>query len=166
MKRSITVIISIVMVLILCACGASENTNTKTSAGSTTSKKLEKPTADTAEQAQKPEQADITQNADIAEETVGNDTSLAVDADISPEFKAAMDSYEAFFSEYVAFLQDFSDNPSDLSLLTKYIDYMDQYTETMEALDNIDDDELTTAELSYYIEVMGRIQQMLLSAAG
>lgn len=119
-----------------------------------------------AEQVQESERTDIPQNTDTAEETAGNDPSLAVDADISPEFKAAMDSYEAFFDEYAAFLQDFSDNPGDLSLLTKYIDYIDRYTETMEALEEIDDDELTTAELSYYIEVMGRIQQTLLSTAG
>lgn len=118
------------------------------------------------EQTQKFERADITQSADAAEEADRNNTSAAADNSISPEFKKAMDSYEAFFSEYAEFVQEFSDNPSDLSLLTKYIDYMDRYTETMEALEDIGDDELTTAELSYYIEVMGRIQQMLLSAAG
>ena len=40
------------------------------------------------------------------------------------------------------------------------------YTETMEALESIDESELTASELSYYIGVMSRIQQMVLAAVG
>ena len=50
--------------------------------------------------------------------------------------------------------------------MAKYADYMSQYTETMEALENIDESELTASELSYYIGVMSRIQQMVLAAVG
>ena len=60
----------------------------------------------------------------------------------------------------------FSDDPSNLTLMAKYADYMSQYTETMEALENIDESELTASELSYYIGVMSRIQQMVLAVAG
>ena len=37
---------------------------------------------------------------------------------------------------------------------------------TMEALESIDESELTASELSYYIGVMSRIQQMVLAAVG
>lgn len=119
-----------------------------------------------AEQAQQSEQTDTAQGTDAAEEPDEQNTSAADDAAIRPEFKKAMDSYEEFFSEYAEFMQSLSNDPGNLTLLAKYADYMSQYTETMETLDSIDEDELTTAELSYYIEVMGRIQQMLLAAAG
>ncbi len=86
---------------------------------------------------------------------------MADDAAIRPEFKKAMDSYEAFFGEFVEFMQLLSDDPSNLTLMAKYADYMSQYTETMEALETIDESELTASELSYYIGVMSRIQQMV-----
>ena len=41
-----------------------------------------------------------------------------------------------------------------------------RYTETMEALEHIAESELTASELSYYIGVMSRIQQMVLAVAG
>ena len=50
-----------------------------------------------------------------ATETKPNDTDL-VDG-MRKDFKDAMDSYEAFMDEYVAFMKKCSDNPSDVGLL-------------------------------------------------
>ena len=124
------------------------------------------PASDEERGAQDSLQEDAAQSADAAEETDENSASLADDGFIRPEFKEAMDSYEAFFAEYAALMQAISDDPGDLTLLARYAAYMNRYTETMEALDSIEEGELTTAELSYYIEVMSRIQQLLLAAAG
>ena len=44
---------------------------------------------------------------------------MADDAAIRPEFKKAMDSYEAFFGEFVEFMQLLSDDPSNLTLMAK-----------------------------------------------
>ena len=87
------------------------------------------------------------------------------DSAVRPEFKEAMDSYEAFFDEYIAFMEKYANSDGDLSLLTDYMQYMAQYAETMESLESIDENELTTAELLYYSEVMGRISQKLLSVS-
>ena len=84
---------------------------------------------------------------------------------VSPEFKTAMDSYETFFDEYVDFMQKFSENPSDLSLLMQYTEFMSQYTETMNDLNAIGESELTPEENAYYLEVMTRINSKLLEAA-
>jgi len=43
---------------------------------------------------------------------------------VTPEFKEAMDSYEAFFDEYMAFLKLLDEDPSDMSLLIQYADFM------------------------------------------
>ena len=40
-----------------------------------------------------------------------------------------MDSYEAFIDEYVAFLQKYNQNPTDLSLLNDYATYMSKYAD-------------------------------------
>ena len=113
------------------------------------------------------EAAPSEQTQQTTEETAAvQETPAADDAAIRPEFKKAMDSYETFFGEFVEFMQLLSDDPSNLTLMAKYADYMSQYTETMEALENIDESELTASELSYYIGVMSRIQQMVLAAVG
>lgn len=122
--------------------------------------------AETTEKAREDSQSDTVQAADPAKEPDVQETPVADDAAIRPEFKKAMDSYEAFFGEFVEFMQLLSDDPSNLTLMAKYADYMSQYTETMEALETIDESELTASELSYYIGVMSRIQQMVLAVAG
>ena len=122
--------------------------------------------AETTEKAQEDSQSNTVQAADPAKEPDVQETPAADDAAIRPEFKKAMDSYETFFGEFVEFMQLLSDDPSNLTLMAKYADYMSQYTETMEALENIDESELTASELSYYIGVMSRIQQMALAVAG
>lgn len=80
-----------------------------------------------------------------------------------PEFKAAMDSYEAFFDEYIAFMEKYEESDDSLSMLTDYVNYMSKLSDTMEKLDAIDEDELTDEELAYYTEVMLRISTKLMS---
>ncbi|MCM1334514.1 MAG: fibronectin type III domain-containing protein [Bacteroides sp.] len=82
---------------------------------------------------------------------------------IRPEFKEAMDSYEAFFDEYCKIMTAYANNPSDLSLMLKYLEYLEKYSEMMEKLDKIGDDDLSEAELLYYTEVMSRINKKLLA---
>lgn len=64
-----------------------------------------------------------------------------------------MDSYEDFFDEYVAFMEKYSESDDTASMLADYSSYMAQYAETMEKMESIDEDELTTAEAAYYTKV-------------
>lgn len=83
-----------------------------------------------------------------------------------PEFKEAMDTYEAFFDEYIAFMKKYAESDgTDLTLLSDYADYMSKYAETMEAFEEWENKELNTAETAYYIEVQTRISQKLLQVA-
>ena len=93
-----------------------------------------------------------------------DDSKEAEGADEEPtDFCDAMDSYEAFFDEYVEFMKNFDESdPGDLSVLADYTSMMAKYTETMEKLDAIDEDELTDEEMAYYIDVMARINKKLL----
>lgn len=79
-----------------------------------------------------------------------------------PEFKEAMDSYEAFFDEYCAFMKKYNSSSNPSSMLSDYMSFMSRYTETMTKLNEISDDEMNNAELLYYTEVMARINQKLL----
>ncbi|MCM1334515.1 MAG: hypothetical protein NC084_02075 [Bacteroides sp.] len=82
---------------------------------------------------------------------------------IRPEFKEAMDSYEAFFDEYCKIMTAYAENPSDLSLMLQYLEYLEKYSEMADKLDEIGDDDLSEAELLYYTEVMSRINKKLLA---
>ena len=85
--------------------------------------------------------------------------------EISPEFKEAMDSYEAFFDEYVEFMKTYEDSDDPTSMLMDYADYMTKYADAMEKLDQIDEEELTTAEYAYYVDTMARIEKKLLEVS-
>ena len=85
------------------------------------------------------------------------------DSAVRPEFKEAMDSYEAFIDEYVAFMEKYANSDGDLSLFADYAQYMARYAEMMGKIEDIDEGELTTAEALYYSEVMSRTSQKLLT---
>lgn len=97
--------------------------------------------------------------------TSTEETSELVDG-MRPEFKEAMDSYEAFFDEYVAFMKKYAaSDGSDLTLLTDYADYMSKYADMMADFEAWDSEDMNTAETAYYIEVQSRISQKLLEVA-
>lgn len=79
-----------------------------------------------------------------------------------PEFKAAMDSYEAFYVEYCDFYKKYSENPSDLGLLADYAVMMTKLADMNEKFDAWKDGDLNNAELVYYMEVNTRVTQKLL----
>lgn len=84
---------------------------------------------------------------------------------LDPDFKAAMDSYEEFMDEYIAFMKKYKDDPYNLSLLTDYADYMSQYTDFVEDFDKWENEDMNAAETAYYIEVQTRVNKKLLEVA-
>ena len=83
------------------------------------------------------------------------------DSGVSPDFKKAMDSYEKTIDDYVKFMKKYSESDNSLSMAADYAKYFKQYTDTMEKLDNIDEDSLSDEDLAYYIKVSGRITEKL-----
>ncbi len=76
-------------------------------------------------------------------------------------FKETMDSYEAFFDEYIAFMKKYKENPSDLTLLGEYSEMMSKYSDYMDKMREIDTGSLSEADLAYYTEVHTRITNKL-----
>lgn len=83
---------------------------------------------------------------------------------IRPEFKEAMDSYEAFYDEYCEFMEKYKENPSDLNLLAEYAEMMEKLEDMNKKFEAWGDDDLSDAELKYYLEVNDRIAQKLIDA--
>lgn len=92
-------------------------------------------------------------------------TSGALVNGMRPEFKEAMDAYEAFFDEYAAFMEKFESSGNTASMLLDYAKYMSEYAETMEKLDAMGDEDLNDAELTYYLQVQTRVNKRLLEVA-
>lgn len=84
---------------------------------------------------------------------------------IRPEFQKSMEAYEAFFDEYVAFMKDIDEDNVSLDQMSRYLDFLNKYSEAMEALEAIDESTLTPEEDLLYAETMLRIDKKLLEAA-
>lgn len=104
-----------------------------------------------------------TSEPDATEKEPDKDTSN--NGGLDPDFKAAMDSYEKFMDEYVAFMKKYNANPTDMSLLTDYADYMSKYADFVEDFEKWEDEEMNAAETAYYIEVQARVSKKLLEVA-
>ena len=93
---------------------------------------------------------------------------MVAESDIRPEVKEFLDSYEAFIDEYAAFMERYANADSgDLAaMMGDYASFMSRYADFAEKLDAMDEDDLTNAELAYYLEVTSRASQKLLLAAG
>lgn len=85
---------------------------------------------------------------------------------LRPEFKEAMDSYEAFYDEYCAFMKKYMKNPTDLNLLTEYANMVQKDAEMAEKFKAWDNEEMNDAELKYYLDVNNRVMQKLLEVSG
>lgn len=86
----------------------------------------------------------------------GLTTDEAIDSDIRPEFKKAMDEYEAYFDKYAEVMQSGEYNMTSASELLR------QYKKTMESFEAWHDKDLNDAESAYYAEVSLRISSKLL----
>ena len=83
---------------------------------------------------------------------------------VRPEFKEIMDSYEAFFDEYIDFMEKYINADADdlVVLMDDYADYMAKYAETIKKMEAVENEEMSTEEAIYYAEVTSRITKKLL----
>lgn len=99
------------------------------------------------------------------EASTGATEASAETGGIRAEFKAAMDAYESFCTNYCKLVRDMNNNPTDLSLLTDYANMTAELAEMSEAFGAWGDEELSAEELAYYLDVSVRITEMLADAA-
>lgn len=93
-------------------------------------------------------------------------TGSALTNGMRPEFKKAMDSYEAFIDEYCAFMTKYDSNEgSALTMAIDYAKYIAKYAEMARDFDAWEDDDLNDTEFSYYLQVQSRVLQKLAAVA-
>ena len=81
---------------------------------------------------------------------------------LRPDFKKAMDSYEAFIDEYISFMKKYKDNPTDSQILSSYANYMKKYAQAIRDFENWKTNTINTTETNYYLEVQTRINKKLI----
>lgn len=95
-----------------------------------------------------------------------SETTVQVSNSIRPEFKEAMDAYEAFYKDYCDFMKKYSENPADLSMLTEYASMLVKLNEMNQAFESRDSADMNNEELKYYLDVNNRVTKMLVDVAG
>jgi len=143
------------MMLVMTACGGTDVSKEPAESESVT-------TEDATTEDTTTEDLATEENIDDTESEEADDSSAA----ISLEFKQTMDDYEAWFDHYCEVMQKYQDNPSDLSLLSEMTELLSEETAMLEQLENMDQAEMNTAELAYYLEVTARIEKKLLEVVG
>ena len=149
MKNAFSLLLALVMCLSLCACGGKNDSPVATGS----------PTQST---------APVDEGIGLAEnetEAIAKETTGDLIDGLRPEFKEAMDAYEAFYDEYFEFLEEYKKNPSDMTLMLKYTEMLTQVAEMNESFEAWDEDELNDAELKYYLDVNNRIMKKLVDIA-
>ncbi len=123
------------------------------------------------EEVESQDESTETTTSEASSEEIKEETSKPVENSesnkdtIRSDFKKAMDSYEEFIDEYVAFMKKYANNPTDLSLLADYSDYMSKYSDFVEDFEKWESEDLNSAELAYYIDVQARVSKKLLEVA-
>ncbi len=111
-----------------------------------------------------PSSSDTNTNTNTNTEKPSSNDSNMVDG-MRKEFKDAMDSYEKFMNEYVAFMKKYNANPSDMGLIADYAKWLSKYSQFVSDFDKWDDEDLNEKESAYYLKVQTRINQKLLEIA-
>lgn len=144
MKKILIGIIAVILVLALFGCGGDKDAP------------AEEPEAtETVEM-----ETEESEPADTAEEASDTDSGV-----LSPEFKKTMDDYEAWFDHYCEVMKKYQENPTDLELMNEMTDLITEETTMLEQMENMDQSQMNSAELAYYIEVTARIEKKLLEVA-
>lgn len=160
LKKILAMLLAFVMMLSLTACGG--NKPTDNDAEPDDGKKQERVTEEPEETAEPEKTAEPKETEEPTETEEPAEEPTKEPEEVSADFKAAMDKYEAFIDEYITFIKKYEEEGRPLSMLSEYTELMTQYTEFAETMAAYNGDNLSAADYAYYIEVMGRVSQKLL----
>lgn len=82
---------------------------------------------------------------------------------IRPEIKEAIDAYESFIDEYIAFMKTYAESENSLTLLADYVKFAAKLEEYDHKMDKLEE-ELTDEEDIYFLEVLNRCNVKLLES--
>ena len=157
MKKLLSCLLAMVMAFSLTACGDSgEASGAEEPEQSAVSAEETADTSDApAEEQPQPEEAPAEPEPAPAQTT-----------GLRPDFKEAMDSYEAFYDEYCAAMQQMSEDPGNLEVLASYTEMLGKMEDMSEAFDAWESEDLNDEEMAYYLDVNNRVLKKMLAVTG
>lgn len=168
-KRVGIAIVALVVVASLVGCGGKKSSKAKEAEGAQTEQTAQQQAQPAAEEKKEPASQEPAQAQPETPEPAPQEQPAANAVDetlIRPEFKEAMDSYEAFFDEYIDFMNRYKENPTNAELLMQYADMLNRESTMLKEFDDWEKQgDMTTAETAYYLEVHARIYQKLATVA-
>lgn len=180
MKKIICVFLAFVLILGLTACGKNEKATAENPTEGVSESKTENTVKNTEPVETTPVEDSTSEHSDAeSEEKIEEVPAIAEQPEeVKPEendssseemidgmrvsFKEAMDSYEEFFDEYVAFMKKYQESDNTMEMLSDYQKFMEQYSEMTKKMEEWNDGTLNDAELKYYLDTMNRVTQKLL----
>lgn len=180
LKKFAAILVAIAVCTTLTACGGIRNTETTkhtsmaTKTTSTSESKSDEElttttvdietTDDTTMLITEESKITETQENTLVESTIAESDKPTAETlkGIRPEFKEALDSYEAFYDEYCDIMKKYMENPLDMSILTEYYECIEKIEEMDEKLEALDDSEWSDEETKYYLEVTTRVTTKML----
>lgn len=102
-------------------------------------------------------------DSDILANGEGSENDAA--SNVTPELKEFLDSYEAYIDRYIAFMKEYQDSGYSASMMNDYLAILEEYSNFTEKAESYDEDNMSDEDLAYYVEVIGRVSQKLLSAS-
>ena len=149
------------------ASTAEEPTTTTTTTEQTTTTVQTTAEPDESEDADESEDEDETEATETEEDGPSDDDikKMIEDGDFSlvtPKFKKQMDSYEAFYDEYIKFMKKYTSGKGDITKMLKdYEKLIKKEEKWLKTIDEIDVDELSVADSAYYLLVTARVEAKL-----
>ncbi len=81
---------------------------------------------------------------------------------VDPDLKAFLDEYEKVMDEYCKFMKKYNNSSDQASMMMDYLNYLDKYSEMVEKLNEWDQNEMSDADLKYYLDVTNRVSKKLI----
>ena len=155
-KVGIFVLVLIVLGAVFGGGGSNEKSAAPTEEAAVEQKEEPKPVEE-----KKVETKTVVEEEAPAESTAETVKESVEEAVLRPEFKEAMDSYEAFFDEYVDFMKRYQEDPSNTEMLMQLSEMMTREADMLQKFDAWQNEGMSTAESAYYLEVQARIYAKL-----
>lgn len=162
MKKSIYILlVSACFVCTMTACGSLDSLANK---GSTVVDGIDQKIKDGIETAEK---NNANTSSDVfASDNVNLPSVSDKNADrVTQELKDFLDSYEACVDRYVAFMKKYQDSDYSASMMNDYFTILEEYYNFAEKAERYNEDNMSDEDLAYYVEVISRVSQKLLSVA-
>ena len=83
----------------------------------------------------------------------------------STNVREVLDQYELFMNDYIDFMRTYSSATPDqmLAMTNDYVELMAELAEMEQMVNDLDVDSMSAEDYAYYVEVMARVEQNLLS---